>query len=119
MKTNRTCLTSVLLLAGLISVSGRPVISRLALSGQPQTAYDSFHPYTTFSASPGANVSLSVVASGTGPLRYQWRFNQSDLPGETNAAISFLSLSLTNAGDYTVVVTNLSGSVTSHVASLC
>jgi hypothetical protein len=100
-----------------LSVLVPPTISSLRLSGQPQTGYDSFHPYATFSVSPGANVTFTVAASGTMPIAYQWQFNQSDLPGQTNRTLVFAGVQLTNAGDYTVVVTNVAGA-TSQVATL-
>ncbi len=74
--------------------------------------------YATFSASLGANVIFTVAASGTPPLRYQWQFAQNYLPGQTNVTLNLLGLQSTNAGDYTVIVTNISGSITSQVATL-
>ena len=58
------------------------------------------------------------VSGGTLPLRYQWRFNGTNLLGATNGALSFVSVSMTNAGSYSVVITNLAGSATSAVATL-
>jgi hypothetical protein len=67
----------------------------------------------------GATANFSVVADGTGPLSYQWRFNlTNDLPDATNAALAIASAQTTNAGAYTVVITNLAGAVTSTVAVL-
>jgi hypothetical protein len=60
---------------------------------------------------------FTVAASGTAPFGYQWKFNQGDLPGQTNRTLVFPSVQLTNAGDYTVVVTNVAGA-TSQVATL-
>lgn len=59
-------------------------------------------PPTNQVADSGANVTFSVAAFGTGTNRYQWRFNGSDLPGETNS-----TLVVNNAqasGIYSVVV---------------
>jgi hypothetical protein len=66
----------------------------------------------------GAPASLGVVASGTTPLRYQWRLQGTNLPGATNAVIGFASVSPSNTGDYSVWITNMAGSVTSLVATL-
>jgi hypothetical protein len=66
----------------------------------------------------GSSASLSVTATGTAPLRYQWRFNGANLPGATNANLSFPSISATQAGPYAVVITNLGGAVTSTVATI-
>lgn len=69
-------------------------------------------------AAVGTNVSLSVVAGGTPTLGYQWRFNGTNLPGATAATLSRNTITPAQAGNYTVVVTNASGSVTSAVATL-
>lgn len=66
----------------------------------------------------GTTASFSVVATGTAPLRYQWRREGADLPGATNATYYIVSAQFTNAGGYTVSVTNLAGAVTSRVAQL-
>jgi len=66
----------------------------------------------------GSTATLSVTASGTAPLRYQWRFNGTNLPGATNAALVFVSAQLVNSGNYSVMVTNIAGSVTSLVATV-
>jgi hypothetical protein len=73
---------------------------------------------TKQSASLGASVTFSVLAAGTAPLSYQWRFNEVDLPGKTNTSLVLKNLQLSNAGDYAVVVTNVAGSVTSQIAHL-
>jgi hypothetical protein len=69
-------------------------------------------------ATVGATVWLSVVASGTDPLTYRWRFNSNNLAGATNASLTLTNVQLTNAGGYQVVVANLAGSVTSAPAAL-
>jgi hypothetical protein len=66
----------------------------------------------------GATVSNRVVASGTAPLSYQWRRDGTPLVGKTNAALVLTNLQLADAGEYTVVVTNLGGAVTSQGAGL-
>lgn len=62
------------------------------------------------------STTLTVVASGTGPLSYQWQKDGVALTGATSA-----SLNVTNAtvsASYRVVVTNVAGSVTSGSATL-
>ncbi len=73
---------------------------------------------TNQSASIGAGVTFSVVSAGTSPRFHQWRFNGADLPGKTSTSLVLTNLQLTNSGDYTVVVTNLAGAITSQVATL-
>ena len=66
----------------------------------------------------GQYVSFTVVPSGTAPFGYQWTFNNTNLDGATNAALSFTSVSTNNTGTYAVVVTNVAGSVTSSNSTL-
>ena len=67
----------------------------------------------------GQNVSLSVVASSTLPLSYQWYFGSSKLgSGSTGATLNLSNLGASSAGGYSVVVSCDYGSVTSAVASV-
>ena len=66
----------------------------------------------------GASASLSVTAKGGAPYTYQWKKDGSDVAGATAATLSFATLLSTDAGSYTVVVTNAAGSVTSNAAIL-
>jgi len=66
----------------------------------------------------GVGVTFSVVAGGSLPLSYQWQLNSSNISGATSASYSIASVAGTDAGNYSVVVTNLYGSVTSSNAAL-
>jgi Leucine-rich repeat (LRR) protein len=66
----------------------------------------------------GTNALLTVTASGSGTLSYQWQFNGTDIAGATGSSLTFNSVQAANAGNYTVLVTNAAGSVTSAVATL-
>ena len=66
----------------------------------------------------GQNAVLSVSALGSTPLSYQWRKNGNNIPGATNSTLAFSPAALANSGNYTVVVSNASGNVTSEVATL-
>jgi len=67
---------------------------------------------------PGANVTFSVAATGSQPLTYQWRFNQANISGATAASYTRSNVQATDAGNYSVAVTNAAGSVTSANALL-
>jgi len=60
--------------------------------------------------------SLTVVAGGNAPFTYQWRKDGAPLAGATGASLAFASALLSDSGNYTVVVTNADGTVTSTVA---
>ena len=66
---------------------------------------------------PGSSASLSVVATGDS-LTYQWSKDGSEISGATSATYTIASAATTDAGSYTVVVTNTVGSVTSSAATL-
>jgi sugar lactone lactonase YvrE len=66
----------------------------------------------------GANVQFSVAATSTPPPTYQWYFNGNPLQGATGSTLSFPNARASDAGDYTVVVTNSAGSITSGKAVL-
>jgi hypothetical protein len=67
---------------------------------------------------PGANVTFSVTATGVAPLAYHWRFNAGNIAGATASSYTANNVQTTNAGSYSVVVTNAMGSVTSAAALL-
>ncbi|MEI7728392.1 MAG: immunoglobulin domain-containing protein [Verrucomicrobiota bacterium] len=66
----------------------------------------------------GTIVSFSVIANGSPALWYQWWYEGTALPNQTNAALILPNVQMTNAGNYSVVITNNVASVTSMVASL-
>lgn len=66
----------------------------------------------------GSNVTFSVVATGTAPLAYQWRKDHTPLVGKTDPGLGLTNIALGDAGNYSVVVTNRAGSITSLVAGL-
>ena len=69
-------------------------------------------------ADAGSPTNLSVTATGSDVLRYQWLKDGVALPGATNATLLFSNLQPVNVGDYVAVVSNGGGSVTSSVASV-
>lgn len=69
-------------------------------------------------ASLGSDVGFGVVASGTGPLSYQWRRDGQAVPGATGSGLSLVGVGLADAGVYSVTVTNSFGMATSVGAEL-
>jgi probable HAF family extracellular repeat protein len=65
-----------------------------------------------------ASFTLSVTASGTGPITYQWRHANTNLPGATSRTLTVAQASASDAGSYRVVVSNAFGSVTSNEAMI-
>lgn len=65
----------------------------------------------------GQAATLSVTATGTGPLAYQWRFNGENIDGATDRELEIADPNAADAGEYDCVVTNLCGSITTDVAT--
>ncbi len=72
----------------------------------------------------GASVTFSATVGSQSPLSYQWLFNGTNLPaggnvsGTTSNVLSITSATTNNSGNYSLIVTNSYGSVTSSVAVL-
>ena len=72
----------------------------------------------------GASVRFSATVAGQSPLSYQWLFNGTNLPaggnisGTTSNVLSLAAATTNNSGNYSLIVTNIYGSVTSRVAVL-
>jgi hypothetical protein len=100
-------LASLLLLAALRTGFAQPLITN-----QPQTQ----------AVAPRTTAAFTVGASGAEPLVYQWQRNLgagfSDLVDCTNAALMLTNVQPWDAGDYRVVITNITGASTSAVVHL-
>ena len=67
----------------------------------------------------GQTAFFNVTASGTAPLFYQWLYNtNTTLANQTNATLTIANVQSTNAGMYSVRVTNPGGTATSAPAVL-
>jgi len=67
----------------------------------------------------GCDATFSVTATGIEPLFYQWYFNATNpVPGGTNSVLVVQMVQDSHAGFYSVVVSNLTASVTSSNALL-
>ena len=66
----------------------------------------------------GFTAAFSVTASGTPPLAYQWQFNTTNINGATNTSLTLTNVSFSEAGSYSVTVTNTFGATNSSNAVL-
>jgi hypothetical protein len=69
-------------------------------------------------AAVGTSISLSVLASGSPPLSYQWRKNGVALEGQRTSVLVLASAQLPDSGSYSVVVGNAVGSMESQPAKV-
>ena len=115
---------------------GSPDIALSSLDTVSPTLTASFTPYsaTVLSLAPGApvitvqpanqtammgsNIQFSVVATGAPTPAYQWYRNGTAINGASSASLTLTNVQMTDAGDYTVTISNSSGSVMSNKATL-
>jgi hypothetical protein len=66
----------------------------------------------------GSTATFVVAATGTPPLSYQWRKDGINILGANATNLMLINVQATNAGNYSVLVTNSAGTVTSSNALL-
>lgn len=79
-----------------------------SISAQPQSQ----------TVSAGQSVTMSVTATGSAPLTYQWQRNDVNISGATSASYTFNATTADNNATYRVVVRNSVGTATSNRATL-
>ena len=95
--------------AATLTVGAAPVVAVApVVSTQP----------TSQTASLGGTLTLSVVATGTAPVSYQWSRGGVIIAGATSATLALNNLQASDAGAYTVAVSNAGGTVTSNAATV-
>jgi hypothetical protein len=67
---------------------------------------------------PGSNVTFTVAATGSSPLKYQWRYNGGAVSGATTSFFTLNNVQPVQSGDYSVIVSNAFGVATSTNAVL-
>lgn len=91
------------------SVATLTIVFPPSISAQPQSVI----------VTNGTAAQFAVSASGTGSLGYQWYFNNNTaVDSGTNATLAFPNAGASRAGNYTCVITNAYGGVTSGIATL-
>lgn len=70
------------------------------------------------SAPFGGSAALTVVATGSAPLSYQWRHNGMDIPGATSSSLTVDDIEAADLGQYVAVVSNDVGSVRARPAHI-
>lgn len=96
----------------LLEIDSAGVLPGISLQPQSQTVLQ------------GSNVTLTVGATGSPTLCYQWQFNGTNLGnspfvgGTATSNLNLLQIQPASAGSYQVVITNALGAVTSSPATL-
>ena len=89
--------------SSLLTVLAEPVIT-----AQPQSQ----------SSFAGSTAALHVNAIGTPPLAYQWFFGGTPVPDASTSNLVLTNPQLSQAGVYTVLITNVYGAITSAPATV-
>ncbi len=66
----------------------------------------------------GSNAVLMAAVTGTLPIEYQWEFDGTNILGATTNTLTLSGLAYTNAGTYTLAVSNVAGTNISQPAVL-
>ncbi len=103
---NKGASVSAVFVFTITNGSGQIIAPTILAQPQSQTNY------------VGASANFTVTASGTAPLSYQWQFNGATISGATASNYALPNLQTSNAGTYSVVVTNTAGTATSSNAVL-
>src|SRR5258708_29865651 len=92
---------------GVLTVSAAPVAPTMTTQPASQTV------------TAGQTATFTVVATGTAPLSYQWSRSGATIAGATSSSYTTgATTSSDNGAQFTVVVSNTAGSVTSSGAAL-
>jgi hypothetical protein len=84
------------------------IVTPVAITTQPSTQ----------SVVVGGTTTLTVAATGSGTLTYQWLRNGTAIAGATGASLTLTNLARGGSASYSVIVTGSGGSVTSNAAAL-
>ncbi|MGC3959474.1 MAG: M36 family metallopeptidase [Verrucomicrobiota bacterium] len=66
----------------------------------------------------GGSATFNVLAGGGTPLRYQWQKGNAIITGATNSSYTLSAVQYSNAGNYSVVISNAYGFTNSAAAAL-
>lgn len=99
---------------GAIASNGATVTVGASATVAPQISSQP----ATQSVSAGGQATFAVTATGTPSPTYQWLRNGVAVSGATNASLALTNVQASQAGSYTVVVSNSAGSRTSNPATL-
>jgi hypothetical protein len=97
-------------IVGIFAVSGTVAYREPVITQQPAP--------TALFRFAGLSNTWSVAANAGLPVVYQWKKNGIDIPGATNTTLIAANLQTNDTGNYTVVISNSFGAVTSSIVSL-
>jgi len=97
-------------IASLASISAQTsqqyqalISSQLVIQSQP----------SSITTNESTSITLHVQVSGSGPINYQWQKNDVDIQGANSSNYSLPNAQLSDAGTYSVIVSNASSTIKS------
>ncbi|MEI9866290.1 MAG: immunoglobulin domain-containing protein [Limisphaerales bacterium] len=90
----------------------------LVIGGLPPGPFITQQPVVQRAVDTGSNVTFTATALGRSMVQYQWQLNGTNIFNATGAAFTVNNAQLTDAGNYTFITTDATGSVTSSPVSL-
>ena len=117
-RTEQAAVTSLGYINGL-TVTGSDTICNAAISAPAAIAPSITTQPLGKTVSAGQTATFSVTAAGTATLTYQWKKNGATISGATSASYTTAAtIAADNATQFSVVVNNAAGTVTSSNATL-
>lgn len=108
--------------------NGVPYLSYVDYENDGKVVVKRYAPFgiaPTISAQPshqtvtaGQTATFTVAATGDAPLSYQWKKDDTDIPGATASTLTITDADESDAGSYTCYVSNAAGNITSNAATL-
>jgi hypothetical protein len=108
-QTNNSGSYTVVVSNSVSSITSAPAVLIVSGSAGPEPATITVQPVSQIVVA-GSNATFSVVAEGTPPLTYQWRFNGVNIAGATLSSYTRVHAQTNHAGFYDVFVSNGYGS---------
>jgi poly(3-hydroxybutyrate) depolymerase len=107
--------TNTVLIGNVITGAVTPIKEQAGVTGTSQPMPPVIITQATDQAAPlaGSANFVSPSVTGTVPLSYQWQFEGVDLAGATNRSLGLRNVQFTNAGLYTLRISNSAGAITS------
>lgn len=92
----------------MVTISGTIIPVPVNITAQPQS----------LTVTQGTDATFSISATGTAPLSYQWQFASTNIPSATNSTYTRSNAQPADAGNYSVIVSNIAGATNSALATL-
>jgi sugar lactone lactonase YvrE len=73
---------------------------------------------TSLTVGIGSNATFAAGTAGAEPISFQWNFNGAAIAGATAPTYTVTNVQQSNAGNYTLTISNADGAATSSVATL-